>query len=66
MSDTNTGLNICVDRESISVYRSSMASQASTFFILVPGMLLAFLTGVGGAFIWAHKAGSIARRNIPS
>lgn len=66
MNDTNTGLNIGVDRQSIGVYQSSMVSNACTFFILVPGALLAFLTGVGGAFFWAHKAGSIARRNIPS
>lgn len=63
---SNTGLNIHVDEKPTGVYPSSTATYACSFFVFVPGVLLAFFAGVGGALLWVHRAGSIARRNIPS
>lgn len=58
MNDFNPGLNIHVDE--------AVTKQAGALLILVPGALLAFLTGVGSAFLWAHRVRSIASRNISS
>ena len=48
--------------QGLAPYKMPVATQAC--FLFLPRALLAFLAGVGGAFLWAHEFGSIARRDV--
>ena len=63
-NSSNAGLNIIVGRGSILLHESSLLLQACCIFVFVPGALVAFLTGVGGAFIWAKGSKGMSRHRL--